>query len=588
MLNSAPKYASIAVRLCADRFIGNGDILTQPAQTAAQPQPRPDSAVDPAAERTRRFVALAFCRADLLFELDSEQKIVFAAGTTQHLLGKTPRELTNQFFPAFIDEASRGLVIELLDAADKDGRIDDVSVTLILGNGATSEAVMAGYQVPDFNDHFFIAVKVTPRAVTVKRQRKADRDMDAGVLTSEAFGSVAANRIRSFRDAGGDPKVTMIRIENLDELKQQVPESTQNKVMATIGGILNKHSLGGDTAGRVDDESFGFIHDGDVDADAVGREIEAATKEIHPDGIELSSKTSTLDADTAGMTDDQVTKALLYTMQEFARNKGQIDPVNMSTMLEERMAETMKSVAVFKKVCETGRFDLVYMPICHLDTGALHHFEALTRFRGGSADASPYKLIAMAEEVGIISEFDLAVAAKAVETITKHGIGWIAPVAINVSGHSIGNEKFIGTLHRMLNKHPGLSDALFLEITESAQITDLEGVNASIQSFRRKGFKVALDDFGAGAASFDYLNSFEVDTVKFDGPVVKRAFATEKGKAFLASMAMLCQQTGVETIAEMVEDEPLATFLGECGIELGQGWYFGKPESDPTVFKGKT
>ncbi len=73
--------------------------------------------MDTAAERTRRFVALAFCRADLLFELDSEQKIVFAAGTTQHLLGKTPRELTNQFFPAFIDEASRGLVIELLDAA---------------------------------------------------------------------------------------------------------------------------------------------------------------------------------------------------------------------------------------------------------------------------------------------------------------------------------------------------------------------------------------------------------------------------------------------------------------------------------------
>jgi len=560
--------------------------VSQPAQIIAPNQARSEPVADAAADRTRRFVALAFCRADLLFELDSDQKIVFAAGTTQHLLGMTPKELNGQFFPDFIDEVNRGLVVELLDAADTDGRIDDVTVQLILQNNTASEAVLAGYQVPDFENHFFLAVKLMPRAATVRRQRKADRDMEAGVLTTEAFGSVATDRIRSFRDAGGDPKVTMIRIENLEELKRQVPEATQNKVMDTIGGILKGHSLGGDTAGRVDDESFGFVHDGDVDADAVGREIASATKDIHPGGIEVTSKTTTMDADTAGMSDDQVTKALLYTMQEFAKNQGQLDPVNLSTMLENRMAETMKAVETFKKVCELGRFDLVYMPICHLDSGDLHHFEALTRFRGGGADASPYKLISMAEEVGIISEFDLAVAAKAMETIMQYGIGGLAPVAINVSGHSIGDEVFIGTLHRMLSKHPGMEKALYLEITESAQITDLEGVNSAIQSFRRKGFKVALDDFGAGAASFDYLNSFEVDTVKFDGPVVKRAYATEKGKAFLASMAMLCKQTGVETIAEMVEDEPLAKFLGECGIELGQGWYFGKPDPDPMAFKG--
>lgn len=98
------------------------------------------------------------------------------------------------------------------------------------------------------------------------------------------------------------------------------------------------------------------------------------------------------------------------------------------------------------------------------------------------------------------------------------------------------------------------------------------------------GFGVALDDFGAGAASFGYLNSFDVDTVKFDGPVVKRAAKTRKGRVFLASMATLCREIGVETIAEMVEDKELARFLEQCGIVLGQGWYYGKPDADMRKF----
>ena len=81
------------------------------------------------------------------------------------------------------------------------------------------------------------------------------------------------------------------------------------------------------------------------------------------------------------------------------------------------------------------------------------------------------------------------------------------------------------------------------------------------------------------------MNSFDIDTVKFDGPVVRRTFTTDKGKAFLASMAKLCNETGVDTIAEMVEDKELAEFLLGCGIHLGQGWYFGKPIPDLNDYK---
>jgi len=176
----------------------------------------------------------------------------------------------------------------------------------------------------------------------------------------------------------------------------------------------------------------------------------------------------------------------------------------------------------------------------------------------------------------------LVVAQHALETIDAVlENGPCIPVAINVSGHSISDPEFCAKLLSLLTTHIGVEEHISLEITESAEINDLEAVNNAIQKFRHIGSKVALDDFGAGAASFDYLNSFDVDTVKFDGPVVKRA-----GKTFLASMATLCHEIGVEIIAEMVEDQALADFLKQCGIELGQGWHFGKPMSTEDAFRG--
>ena len=53
-------------------------------------------------------------------------------------------------------------------------------------------------------------------------------------------------------------------------------------------------------------------------------------------------------------------------------------------------------------------------------------------------------------------------------------------------------------------------------------------------------------------------------------------------------MATLCKETGIETIAEMVEDQELAKFLRECGVDNGQGYFFGKPGPDPKAYKRKS
>jgi EAL domain-containing protein (putative c-di-GMP-specific phosphodiesterase class I) len=95
-----------------------------------------------------------------------------------------------------------------------------------------------------------------------------------------------------------------------------------------------------------------------------------------------------------------------------------------------------------------------------------------------------------------------------------------------------------------------------------------------------RGVRICLDDFGAGAASFHYLNALPADFVKIDGRYVRNATANRRDRAFLKAIAKLCRELGTATIAEMVETEAQAAAMTDLGIGYGQGYLFGRPSPD--------
>lgn len=532
-----------------------------------------------------RYAALAFCRADVLLQISTDLEIKFCSGPTQTFLGKQDRELKGRDFLDIIYFDDRQMVEQAISDDSLDARIDDLIVRTQCEGGRITTVAISGYRVPDFDNDFFLAIKTSPKTQKVY-EAPLERDEESGVLDDEAYVEVAADRIRQVEAAGGKAKMSMVNIGDLREAGIEEGSEQEGQVLRAIGDVLNSQSLGGDTAGRIDDGNFSLVHDDSVDQAQLAEKISKALSSSAPEARSLMPKVATVNADTSGMDDQQLAKAMMYSLQEFTKNGGDVPEGDLSAAIQREMDRNVKGIEQFKKICRDGTFDLVYMPVCRLSDTSVHHYEALTRFRNTDVE-SPFQLITLAEEVGVIQDFDISVAERAISTVQAAlKIGDCTPVAINVSGHSISDPVFCENLNKLLTTNFGLEDHLSLEITESAEIADLKGVNQAIQEFRRAGFKVALDDFGAGAASFDYLNSFDVDTVKFDGPVVQRAVKTRKGKAFLASMATLCREIEVETIAEMVEDAPLADFLKQCGIELGQGWYFGKPMPQDQAFKG--
>lgn len=542
------------------------------------------------ADRDRdRFVALAFCRADLLFELDDDLDVVFAAGATPLLLGEAPDRLKGRSFLDLICDDDRLLASELLAAARSAGRIDDVVVRLEGVHGRRPNVALAGYRVPDFNNHFFLAVKLEPVYQSEPPAAgQLTRDGESGLMDEASFSTLAAERAAAYSRAGGRAQLTMVTVGNLESLATTLGASDRKKLMGAVGDILAKASLGAGTAGRVSPEGFSYLHRDDVDTDEVNMSIAQAAKALFK-GADLRPEAHTLDADGAGMTEHQVAKAIAHTIRRFTEDHGLEHKKSIAQVLSGLVNDTIDSVAYIRKVVAGRDFDLVYMPVCDMRLERVAHFEALTRFRDAKPSASPYHLFCLAEEVGIVHELDMAVceaALKAVQSLVRKN-GLMPPVAINLSGLSLANAQFVEGLKKLLGRAGIPPRKILFELTESARIHDLPEVNGAIQQFRDRGFRFALDDFGSGAASFDYLNGLDVDIVKFDGPVVKRACASQKGSDLLASMAKMCASMGVRTCAERVEDKRMAGRVYQCGVDFGQGYYFGKPEPDPFVFADK-
>ena len=132
----------------------------------------------------------------------------------------------------------------------------------------------------------------------------------------------------------------------------------------------------------------------------------------------------------------------------------------------------------------------------------------------------------------------------------------------------------------MLSECPALRPNVILEITESATLADLDAASRIVAEIRGDGHAVCLDDFGAGASSFPYLQALHIDYVKIDGAYVRRAMGERRDRQILEGMIWLCRRLGVKTVAEMVETEAQANALQGLGVELGQGWLYGKPGPD--------
>ena len=528
-----------------------------------------------------RFLAFAFCQNDLLVEMDAERAIHFVAGPSQAFLGLTPTEMKGLPIDRLFAEVSLELVDRLLWAADKGERFSRADVQLCSANASKSSSFeVSGYKFGDIKGHYFLAL----RSKTKDLAEAEGRDEESGLLVSSRFAISAADRVKSMQEAGEDVQLTLVNMPQLDDFIDQLDDHAGKELMEKLAARMQASSVGGDTAGRMGDTGFGVIHDAMTDIEALQQQLMDITVQASSDGVGIKIDAATTDIVDQGISSEDIATGLLFTMNKF-RESGDFTMDTLCNSLHSLAGEASKYVNVFNEAIDNDKFNIVFQPIADTITGEVHHYEVLSRFNLANNE-SPYQYITFAEETNRIHNFDIAVVKKTMNWLRTQPIN-ATPyrLAINISGYSLAQEAYVKELREILLDNTWLEDKLMFEITESSRIDDLKAANSFITGLRDLGYQVCLDDFGAGAASFQYLSSLEIDVVKLDGPAVQNAKNMPKGRAFLSALTELCHKLKIRTIAEMIEDVDDLKFVRQCGVDYIQGYLIGKPNANIQVFK---
>jgi EAL domain-containing protein (putative c-di-GMP-specific phosphodiesterase class I) len=522
-----------------------------------------------------RFVAFAFCDADILLELDHAQAVVFAAGATVALVGRQPEALVGADIFEIVLEDHHAALRELMRMAEGGNRIEPVIVRLRGEAGETPPLALTGFQLPDMEGHFFLALRMGLPAIAPAPEFSSDRVPASGVFDRESFTEVAGQRIKAIRQSNESYHYSVFQLGGFSDLRARLDEERHARLMETIGASLRRDSLHGDTAGQVSDEGFGLIHDAGTDMSGLRHEIEQSTREVDPESRGVKARVTSLDLDTEGMSEADAYRALAYTINRSSAVDDRAVPGTLSKQLAALVEDTAQEMAEARAAIEADSFEVLYQPVVDLDTGARHHFEVLSRFGDASPARSPSEFFQFAGEVGLVRDLDLACCRRAIATLRKSKAD--ARLSINLSSNSLRNEAFANALVSLLDDCRDIADRLFFDITEDAIASHQVLTIRLIAELRRRKHKICIDNFGAGASIMHYLRDIEIDMVKIDSAYIGSVMALANGEVFLRSMSELCEGLGIVAIASMIEDQSSIRTVRKVGIKYAQGYLFGKP-----------
>jgi EAL domain-containing protein (putative c-di-GMP-specific phosphodiesterase class I) len=236
-------------------------------------------------------------------------------------------------------------------------------------------------------------------------------------------------------------------------------------------------------------------------------------------------------------------------------------------------------LARLRRALQEQSFVLHYQPIMSLHDGTVSHYEALVRLADdpGGQLVAPGRFLPAAERYGLIREIDRMVLAQAVALLAgEHGEHDVR-IAINCSSLSITDGGMLAEIERQLTSARVDPAQLVIEVTETAAISDMARARDFCAGVQELGCAVALDDFGAGFGSFQYLKHLPFQYLKIDGDFIRELPASPKDQLVVRALVELARGMGKQTIAEYVGDAATVGLLRELGVDYAQGFEVGRP-----------
>ncbi len=246
--------------------------------------------------------------------------------------------------------------------------------------------------------------------------------------------------------------------------------------------------------------------------------------------------------------------------------------------------------AKIEKALVEDRFVLYFQPIMRIADKCVSHYECLLRMIDDNGDIIPPGLfIGVAEQTGLISFIDKKVLEMAIiqqKQFTEEGLNIV--LSVNLSGDLISNPDAFQICSKLLEINEVRAEQFIFEVTETQAVTNLQSANSFIAQLTAIGGKFALDDFGVGFSSMNYLKQLPVQYLKIDGEFIRNLPGAQEDKLFVKAINEVGHGMNIKIIAEYVENNEILETLSDIGVDYAQGFGIGKPMPYPEFHQIKS
>jgi diguanylate cyclase (GGDEF)-like protein len=291
-------------------------------------------------------------------------------------------------------------------------------------------------------------------------------------------------------------------------------------------------------------------------------------------GIAVQSAATDNDDDALAAADELLRDAdtAMYAAKALGKGRVRLYDRGMAEQPAARRREL--GAALARALDEEDELILEYQPIVDLRTHARFGLEALVRWNHPQLGRLlPGDFIPLAEEHNLIRRLGNWVLRRACADLADGS----TLVSVNVSAHQLGGGELPAVVADVLAETGLKPSRLLLELTESTIASAGAGAERELQAIQGLGVHIALDDFGSGYSSLEYLGRLPIDILKIDRSLIEQVHVEPQRQEVLRAIGHIAEKLGLSTIVEGVEHDAQREALLELGFRHAQGFLFSRP-----------
>ena len=536
-------------------------------------------------KRERDFITAVFeTAAALILVTDFEQRILRMNPACVALVGmELSRPL--RFLPAIIAPAVQSRVAEELAKLQLFGRSVTfeastppgdhpnrfISWTAALASPLESEAPNIILSGIDITERFWAEEKLEFLAI---------RDPLTELYNRNQL-PIAMEKARAEVRSGSRAVVLSLDLDEFKAVNDTAGHEAGDRLLLAIVGLLGEATRPEDVLVRLGGDEFLAILNGvDLEqAQAIAEKIRflIANLAFVDSGqvFNVSASIGLVELDPEVPMDELISRADLACYQAKSQGRNRIVTYRETDEDIRSVRSTRQWCDRIREALRDGSFEIWFQPVVEVATRRLAYYEALLRLRQpDGAIVPPGEFLPAAERQGLMPQVDRHVMRRCARLLQDDPE---LRLSINLSGVSLDSE-IASFIEETFGAIADGKQRITFEITETAVITNLARTREMLGRLRQSGFRFALDDFGAGFASFGYLRNLPIDCLKIDGNFFIDFTRQNVNQTFVRAINDIAHQLGLHSVAEYVADEETFQLVAAMKIDLAQGHLFGKPE----------